>query len=53
MIKPNLFIFCALEKQFFYLLKNIEIYKFKTSNHALNNLRAIYLFSFYTQKINI
>lgn len=44
-IQPNNFVLYNLEKQFFFLLKNIEYYKFRLSNHALNNLRAIYLFS--------
>ena len=48
-LKPNLFIFYVLEDQFYYLIKNIEVYKFKTSNHALNNLKAIYLFSLYSK----
>ena len=48
-IKPNIFVLDNLENQFIYLLKNIEYYKYKLSNHALNNLRAIYLFSNFTK----
>ena len=51
-IKPNQYILQSLEKQFFFLLENIEYYKFKLSNHSLNNLRAIYLFSTYSKKKN-
>ncbi len=47
-LKPNDLILHTLEKQFNYLIKNIEIYKFKISNHALNNLKSIYLFSVYS-----
>ena len=49
-IKPNIEIEDSLVKQFNYLIKNIEVYQDKLSNHALNNLRAIILFSSY-QKV--
>ena len=48
-IKPNLFVLSRLEDECFYLLKNIEYFKFKKSNHALNNLRALYIFSIYSK----
>ena len=32
----------------FFLAKNIEFYKDKSSNHSLNNARAIFLLSVYT-----
>ena len=48
-LQPNNFVLSILEKQFFFLMKNIEIYKFKKSNHALNNLKAIYMFSIYSE----
>tara|TARA_B100001057_G_C22854615_1_gene952234 strand:+ start:1180 stop:2805 length:1626 start_codon:yes stop_codon:yes gene_type:complete len=52
-IRPNNFVLYNLEKQFFFLLKNIEYYKFRLSNHALNNLRAIYLFSVFLKNKKI
>ena len=52
-LKPNNKILYNLEKQFFFLLNNIECYKYKLSNHALNNLRAIYLFSIYNKNKEI
>ena len=52
-LKPNNFILKNLEKQFLFLFENIEYYKFKLSNHALNNLRAIYLFSVFTSNKKI
>ena len=52
-LRPNNFILKNLEKQFIFLIENIEYYRFKLSNHALNNLRAIYLFAVYTNDIKI
>ncbi len=52
-LKPNNYILKNLEKQFIFLFANIEYYKFKLSNHALNNLRAIYLFSVFTKNKEI
>ena len=46
-LKPNKFILDNLENQYLYLIKNIEYYKYKLSNHSMNNLRAIILFSNY------
>ncbi len=37
-----------LTNQMFFLTKNIEFYKDKNSNHSLNNARAIFLLSSYT-----
>ena len=53
-IKPDQFVLACLENQYIYLLENIEIYYKKKSNHALNNLRAIILFSSFVKnkKIN-
>ncbi len=48
-IEPNLFVLSRLEDECFYLIKNIEYYKYKKSNHALNNLRALYIFSIYSK----
>lgn len=52
-LKPDNFVLNSLEKQFYFLIKNIEIYKFKISNHALNNLKAIFLFSTYSKNSKI
>lgn len=52
-LEPNNFVLNILEKQFFFLIKNIEIYKFKKSNHALNNLKAIYMFSIYSKNLKL
>ena len=52
-IKPNKEIEDSLIKQFNFLIKNIEVYKGKLSNHALNNLRAIILFSSYQKARNL
>jgi len=52
-LKPNNIILYNLEKQYFFLLNNIECYKYKLSNHALNNLRAIYLFSIFNKNKEI
>ncbi len=52
-LEPNNFILNILEKQFFFLIRNIEIYKFKKSNHALNNLKAIYMFSIYSKNLKL
>jgi len=52
-LKPNNIILYNLEKQYFFLLNNIEYYKYKLSNHALNNLRAIYLFSIFNKNKEI
>ena len=52
-LQPNNFVLSILEKQFFFLMKNIEIYKFKKSNHALNNLKAIYMFSIYSENLKL
>ena len=52
-IKPNKEIEDNLIKQFNFLIKNIEVYKGKLSNHSLNNLRAIILFSSYRKARNL
>ena len=52
-IKPNQEIEDSLIKQFNFLIKNIEVYNVKLSNHALNNLRAIILFSSYHKARNL
>ena len=52
-LKPNNIILYNLEKQYFFLLKNIEFYKYKLSNHVLNNLRAIYMFSTFNNNLEI
>ena len=44
-IDKNSEILKILSKQLYFLTLNIEIYKDKMSNHALNNARAIFLFS--------
>ena len=52
-LQPNNFVLSILEKQFFFLIKNVEIYRFKKSNHALNNLKAIYMFSIYSENLKL
>ena len=52
-ISPNAYVLSSLEKQCEYLISNIEIYYGKNSNHALNNLRAIFLYSSYVDNKNI
>ena len=43
--KKNKFFIEHLTSQMYFLSKNIEFYKNKNSNHALNNARAIFLLS--------
>ena len=47
-LKKNNIFLNHLINQMFFLAKNIEFYKDKTSNHSLNNARAIFLLSVYT-----
>ncbi len=52
-LKPDKFVLSTLEDQYLFLLKNIELYKYKKSNHALNNLKAIFLFSIFSKNKKI
>ena len=47
-LKKNNIFLNHLINQMFFLAKNIEFYKDKSSNHSLNNARAIFLLSVYT-----
>ena len=49
-IKKNDFHIKCLNKQLLYLTENLEFYYKKKSNHLLNNIRAIIIYSNYTKQ---